>query len=92
MNRKIISDKEWLNIEHRKKKKAEIKHAFLSALLGLIIIALVIYYHKIAATKSISESINGYQYWIYISILGSTGLALLINSLMKIGEIRRKYY
>lgn len=92
MKRKIISDKEWLNTEHRKKKKSEIKQAFLSGLIGLIIIALVIYYHKIAATKSISASINGYQYWIYISILGSTGLALLINSVMKIGEIKRKYY
>jgi hypothetical protein len=92
MNRKRISDKDWLKRESERKKNSDIIQASLSALFGIILIFLAIYYHKVVAPVKLSRSIYGYQYWIYIIAIVTSGLALSMNGLMKFLDIKRKYY
>ncbi|MFN3802581.1 hypothetical protein [Belliella pelovolcani] len=89
---KKISDKEWLERDFKIKKKGDITFTVLSLSFGLLILCISAYYHLIVAPNRLSNTIHGHQYWIYIFSLATSGIALLFNALMKIGDIRRKYF
>jgi hypothetical protein len=87
-----ISDKEWLERDAKIKKRGDITLAVLSLLFGFMLLCFTAYYRLVVAPLRHSNSIHGYQYWIYIFSLATSGIALLFNGLMKIGDIRRKYF